>query len=84
MSAVTRIVAKQGAKQIKRLGETGMRRGAGGNGLWLAAGLVVSGVRLVGRLGERKREVVYSEILKPGETINVRHLLEDRKGRPAG
>ena len=80
MSAVTRIAAKQ----IKRLGETGMRRGAGGNGLWLAAGIVISGLRLVGRLGERKREVVYSEVFKPGETINVRHLLEDRKGRPAG
>ena len=80
MSAVTRIAAKQ----IKRLGETGMRLGAGGNGLWLAAGIVISGLRLVGRLGERKREVVYSEVLKPGETINVRHLLEDRKGRPAG
>ena len=78
MSAVTRIAAKQ----FKRLGETGLRRGAGGNGIWMAAGVVISGLRLVSRLGGRKREVVHSIELQPGETINVRHLLEDRKGRP--
>lgn len=76
-------LVKVAVKQARRLGDTGMRRGAGGNGIWLAVGLVVSGMRLVGRLGERKRDVVYSEVLKPGETLNVRHLLEDRLGRPA-
>ncbi len=69
---------------LSRLGDTGMRRGSRGDGLWLAVGLVVGGFRLMSRLGRRKREVVYSRELEPGETLEIKHLTVDRKGRPVG
>ncbi|HEC10168.1 MAG TPA: hypothetical protein ENI86_11495 [Acidimicrobiales bacterium] len=71
-------------KAFSRLGDTGMSRGTRGDGAWLAVGLVVAGFRLMARLGRRKREVVYSRELEPGETLEIRHLNVDRKGRPVG
>jgi hypothetical protein len=41
-------------------------------------------LRQIRRMGERKREVVWSGSLTPGQKLVVRHLLEDRKGRPTG
>jgi len=69
------------AKRVRLLAETGLRRGASGNGIWLAFGVVISGLRLVHRLGKRSRDVVFTEVLKPGEAFNITHSLVDRKGR---
>ncbi len=77
-------VTKLAAQQARRLTDTGVRRGASGNGVWLAIAVVTGGFRLVRRLGTRKREVVFSQVLKPGESFNINHLLEDRLGRPRG
>lgn len=77
-----KLIAGQAAKQFRRLGDTGLKRGAGGNGVWLGIWLVVGGIRLMSRLGARKREVVFRRVLEPGETLNIAHLLEDMKGRP--
>ncbi|GEM_PF-878949 len=77
-----KFIGRQILKVVSRLGDTGMSRGTRGEGAWLAVGLVVAGFRLMSRLGRRKREVVYSRELDPGETLEIRHLTVDRKGRP--
>ncbi len=79
---VKKLVSKQATKQFRRLGDAGLKRGAGGNGVWLGVGLLVAGLRFMARLGTRKREVVFTQALEPGEALNIAHLLEDRKGRP--
>lgn len=77
-----RLLARPFRRLFRLLTDVGWARGARGNGLWLTVAVIVSGLRLVARLGSRKREVVYSEKLLPGEVLNITHLLEDRKGRP--
>ena len=77
-----KFIGRQILKGVSRLGDTGMSRGSRGEGAWLAVGLVVAGFRLMSRLGRRKREVVFSRELDPGETLEIRHLTVDRKGRP--
>jgi len=59
----------------------GFRRGASGSGAWLATSAGMATVRHIRRMGERKREVVWTGSLEPGQKLVVRHLLEDRKGR---
>jgi len=66
----------------RRLGDEGWSRGAKGSGIWLAVGILTGGIRVLRRLGTRKREVLYSRELTAGETLRLSHLLEDRKGRP--
>ncbi len=39
-----------------------------------SAFIVVAGMRLLIKLAKRKSEVAYSVVLKPGETVEVRHL----------
>ena len=68
---------------FRRLNDVGWSRGAKGSGLWLASAVVIGGVRLMGRLGGRRRDVVFSRELLPGEALKIGHLLEDRLGRPA-
>jgi len=68
---------------FRRLNDEGWSRGAKGNGIWLAAAVLIGGVRLMARIGGRKREVLFSQELLPGEALRVGHLLEDRLGRPA-
>jgi hypothetical protein len=77
-----RAVGRRLARLGDRLGDIGWSRGSRGSGLWLAVGLVTGGVKLMARLGARKREVLYSRELLPGEVLRISHLLEDRKGRP--
>ncbi|WP_419553268.1 hypothetical protein [Candidatus Poriferisodalis sp.] len=49
------------------------RRARSGNGKWLAAAIVVSGLRLLVRISRREREVVFSGELAPGEELAIRH-----------
>lgn len=42
-----------------------------------SAVIVVAGVRLLVKLAKRKSEVAYSVVLKPGETVEIRHLAPD-------
>ncbi|WP_419841412.1 hypothetical protein [Candidatus Poriferisodalis sp.] len=48
------------------------RRARSGNGLWLAAAFVASGLRLLVRWSRREREVVYRSELAPGEQLAIR------------
>ncbi|MGY9074780.1 MAG: hypothetical protein ACKVHU_17735 [Acidimicrobiales bacterium] len=76
------VLGRPAMKGGSRLGDVGFARGARGNGLWLSVGLIVGGIKQLSKLGTRKREVVFSKELAPGESFNISHLLEDRKGRP--
>ncbi|MFT7648675.1 MAG: hypothetical protein ACI8Y4_003427 [Candidatus Poriferisodalaceae bacterium] len=76
------IVGRPAIKGWAKLGDIGFSKGARGNGAWLGIGLLVAGAKQMNKLGTRKREVVFTKTLKPGETFNISHLLEDRKGRP--
>ena len=71
------------AKAFRRLSDAGWSRGTKGSGVWMATAIVIAGVRFMVKLGSRKRDVVFSEELRPGEAMKVLHLLEDRLGRPA-
>lgn len=83
VKAVLRLIGRPLGRLGNRLGDEGWVRGARGNGLWLAIGLVTGGIKLMSRLGTRKREVLFSQELAAGEALRITHLLEDRKGRPA-
>lgn len=54
------------------------RRARSGNGRWVAAAIVASGLRLLLRMSRREREVVYSGELAPGQQLNIRHTTDDR------
>ena len=69
------------ARGFRRLSDAGWSRGSKGSGIWMATAIVIGGVRLIVKLGSRRRDVVFSEELLPGEALNVVHLLEDRLGR---
>lgn len=77
------LLAKPLIRVFRRLSDEGWSRGARGNGIWLAVAVLIGGVRFMARIGSRKREVLFSQELLPGEAIRVGHLLEDRLGRPA-
>ena len=59
----------------------GFRRGAGGSGAWLATSAGLATLRNIRRMGARKRDVVWTGTLTPGQKLVVRNLLEDRRGR---
>lgn len=50
------------------------RRARTGNGIWLAAAIVASGLRLLARWSKREREVVFRSELAPGEQFVIRHV----------
>ncbi|WP_419864702.1 hypothetical protein [Candidatus Poriferisodalis sp.] len=56
------------------------RRARAGNGVWLAAAIMASGLRLFVRWSKREREVVYRGELAPGEQIMIRHVPPDGDG----
>lgn len=76
-----RVAVPPAVAGASRLESTGFRRAAQGSGLWFSLGILLSAIRLLGRLGTRKREVVWSGELLPGQGIRIGHLLEDRAGR---
>ena len=82
MRVLARLIGRSLARAGNRIGDTGWSRGARGSGLWLAIGLITGGVKLLARLGRRKREVLFSREISPGDTLRIAHLFEDRKGRP--
>lgn len=49
------------------------RRARSGNGMWLAAAVVASGLRLIVRMSRREREVVFHSELAPGEQLMIRN-----------
>ena len=57
-----------------RAGDALWRRARAGNGLWLAAAIVVSGARLLRRWSKREREEVFRSEMKPGEQLTIRHV----------
>jgi hypothetical protein len=71
--------ARAGARRLESIG---FRRAARGSGAWFALSVLLTAVRVLGRLGARKRQVVWRGELLPGQTVRVGHLLEDRAGRP--
>lgn len=79
MSIMWRLIARV----FRKVSDAGWSRGAKGSGIWMAVAFVVGGLRFIARLGSRKRDVVFSQELLPGEVVRVAHLLEDRLGRPA-
>jgi hypothetical protein len=79
---VSRQAASRAKAEAAGLEYEGFRRAAGGDGLSLALSSGLATVRTIRRMGQRKRDVVWSGSLTPGQKLVVRHLLEDRKGRP--
>jgi hypothetical protein len=79
-----RLAAARTRAELGGLEYAGFRRAAGGSGAWLASSVGLASLRAVRRMGQRKREVVWSGSLTPGQKLVVRHLSEDRKGRSAG
>ena len=59
------------------------RRARTGNGVWLAAAIVASGLRLLARWSKREREVVYRGELAPGERLMIRHVSPGEADRRA-
>jgi hypothetical protein len=78
---VSRQAAHRARAEAASLEYEGFRRAAGGDGLSLALSSGLATLRTIRRMGQRKREVVWSGSLTPGQKLVVRHLLEDRKGR---
>ena len=50
------------------------RRARTGNGVWLAAAIMASGLRLFLRMSRREREVVFRSQLAPGEQLVIRQV----------
>ncbi|MDQ6784653.1 MAG: hypothetical protein M3063_14705 [Actinomycetota bacterium] len=68
MTKLLRLLIRHGLRQ-------GWRRGLlGGNRVWV----VVGGVAIIGHLGARalagEPDVIFSELLEPGQTFTVRHV----------
>jgi hypothetical protein len=64
-----------------RLIRSAWRRGRLGSGSWMALALMGTGFRLLKYLSRRRAEVAHTAELKPGESLRIRHLLEDQRGR---
>ena len=57
---------------LQRLQSAGLRRGLlDGNVLWLLLGGLISGVRVLRWATRREAELVFLEVLDPGETVTV-------------
>jgi hypothetical protein len=58
------------------------RRGVlGGNRIWLVAGGLALGVRLVSKALRPEETVVFREVLGPGDKLVIDHLLIDRRAK---
>jgi len=78
----SKVLVPPTVSRAARLEATGFRRAAQGSGAWFTLSVTLAALRLLGRLGARKREVVWRGELQPGQALRVGHLLEDRAGRP--
>ncbi|HCB33760.1 MAG TPA: hypothetical protein DEP66_07000 [Acidimicrobiaceae bacterium] len=73
MPDIRRAVAGRLARGVREVASRRWQSGRG-NGVWVGAVILWSGLKLIRRLGARKREVVYRAELRPGEGLRIRHL----------
>jgi hypothetical protein len=67
---------------IRYLTRYGTTRGIfGGSRAWTVVAVVGWSLRLLQRLRTDEPKVVYSEVLQPGEVLEIRHLAEVPKRR---
>jgi hypothetical protein len=65
---------------IRFLTRYGTTRGLlGGSRAWTVVAVVGWGLRLAQRAATREPKVVYSEVLHPGDVLEIRHLPEPPK-----
>lgn len=65
---------------LRFLTRYGTTRGLlGGSRAWTIVAVAGWGLRLLGRMRHAEPKVVWSEVLRPGEVVEVRHLHEARK-----
>ena len=65
---------------LRFLTRYGTTRGLlGGSRAWTVVAVVGWGVRLLRRTAHAPPKVVYSEVLHPGEVLEIRHLPEQPK-----
>ena len=67
-------MAKRLRRMPARATDALWRRARTGNGVWLAAAIMASGLRLLVRWSKREREVVYRGELAAGEQLTIRHV----------
>ena len=70
-------MAKRLRRMPARATDAVWRRALTGNGIWLAAAIMASGLRLLVRWSKREREVVYRGELAPGEHLMIRQVPPD-------
>ncbi|WP_419853419.1 hypothetical protein [Candidatus Poriferisodalis sp.] len=73
-------MAKRLRRMPARATDAMWRQARAGNGIWLAAAIMASGLRLLVRWSKREREVVYRGELAPGEQLMIRHVPPDDEG----
>ncbi len=59
-------------KLLRRLTNTGLRRGFGGSRPWLVVGIIAVGGRALRRLANPKPEVLFRTALRPGDAFEIR------------
>jgi hypothetical protein len=64
-----------------RIIRSAWRRGRLGSGTWMALAILGTGFRLLKYLSRRRSEVAHRAELRPGESLRIRHLSEDRRGQ---
>lgn len=73
-------MAKRLRRMPARATDALWRRARTGNGIWQAAAIMASGLRLLVRWSKRERDVVYRGELAPGEQLMIRHVPPDDDG----
>ncbi|MFN2607393.1 MAG: hypothetical protein ABR511_05785 [Acidimicrobiales bacterium] len=60
---------------LRTLTRMGIFRGLlGGSRGWLLLGMAAVGLRALARMAARKEDVVFSEVLDPGQSVVITHL----------
>lgn len=59
---------------LRSLVRIGFARGLGGSRAWLALGVTAGGLQMLRRMAKREPEVVYSEKLRPGQSLVIQHF----------
>ncbi len=73
-------MAKRLRRMPARATDAMWRRARTGNGIWLAAAIMASGLRLLVRWSKRERDVVYRGELAPGDQLMIRHVPPEYEG----
>jgi hypothetical protein len=56
---------------LRRLTNTGVRKGMAGSSVWFVVGVLAGGVRLLKWVARRNDEVLYRTVVKPGEKFEI-------------